>query len=205
MPFQFTISLLWALTAASNAPSLMAWSRDAEFAARTASSLSRLDPDPSLVPAVALSASLAATWGDRAPRPRARGHDRLSMVLQACCILVVLYGSISLYRLNFILASAFVAVAIHQLLAGDLTEEELEERKKTLEKKETAMRKWHQMLIWFTTYVFLHLLQKRNPSQPLGWWRPKRPQKKKQQVFCQRVQRVERSELPTVTCSRSQR
>ncbi len=95
----------------------------------------RLDPDPSLILSVVMAASLAVTWGDRAPRPNARHHGVLSQALQFCCILIVLYGSVSLYRLNYFLAVAFVAITLHQLLAGEMSPEELEERRKALEKK----------------------------------------------------------------------
>ncbi len=136
--FQFSVSLLWSLLALCNAPSLLAWSRDVQWAVAAGAELSRLNPDPSLIVAVAMAAAMPVTWGDRAPRTNARYLDKLCLVLQLCCVLVVLYGSLTFYRLNYFAAAAFVSLALHQLLAPDMTQEELEERKKQAAPKPAA-------------------------------------------------------------------
>ncbi len=109
--FQFTLSLLWAFAAVLNAPSLLAWSRIAITGAQ-------LSPDPSLVPAVFLSVSLAATWGAGRPDPERAGYGKLALGLQFLAVMVVTYGSISMYRVNYFLSAAFVVVAGHQLIAS---------------------------------------------------------------------------------------
>ena len=144
--FQFTIALLWTLTAVANAPSLMAWARNLQWAVdhappsssgggRLSFSVSRLDPDPSLAVTVAMASAMVATWGDRAPRARAAFTNRLAQALQFCCILIVLYGSVSLYRLNYFLAAAFAVLGLHQLLAREMTKEEVDEREKNAVKQ----------------------------------------------------------------------
>ena len=109
--FQFAIALLWTFTSILNLPSLMAWTRSLPFT-------TNLNPDPSLLPAVILSASLAVTWDDRSPRKDLAHYDHLSFLLQFLCIMIALFGSVSMYRVNYFLCAAFIAISVHQLVAG---------------------------------------------------------------------------------------
>ena len=136
--FHFSLALLWALAALLNVPSLMSYAREVEFFGRA---VSRLNPDPSLLPAVALSVSLVGTWGEAAPREDAKHYGALSGAVQFLCVLVVLFGSVSTYRVNYALAAAFVAVAAHQLMAPNMTnaeKNELEQKRKEKREKEAG-------------------------------------------------------------------
>ena len=108
--FQLTISLLWAFASVLNVPSLMAWTRSIPFE-------TQLNPDPSLITAVVLSSALAVTW--KGPRKAARMYSKLAFALQFMAILIVMYGSVSVFRANYFISAAFTLVAVHQLVATD--------------------------------------------------------------------------------------
>jgi ABC-type methionine transport system permease subunit len=128
---QFSFLLIWAFSALMHLPSMLAWQRNLP-------DVSPLNPDPSLIPSVLMCVSLAATWGDRAPRLNARGYGRLAQLTQAACIFLAMYGSVSLYRAPYFVAAALVAVGVHQLIATDLSPEELQKREE--EKAERTAR-----------------------------------------------------------------
>lgn len=107
--FQFSLSLLWALTAVFNAPSLLAWSRSLPLA--------QLSPDPSLLPSLFLAGSLAVTWGGAGrPNPELCGYGRLSFAIQFLAVMVVAFGSVSMYRVNYFLCATFALIAVQQLV-----------------------------------------------------------------------------------------
>ena len=106
---QFSLSLLWALTTVLNAPSLLAWSRSLP--------LGQLSPDPSLLPALFLAGSLAVTWGGAGrPNPVLADYGRLSFAIQFLAVMVVMYGSVSMYRVNYFLCATFAIIAVQQLV-----------------------------------------------------------------------------------------
>ena len=107
--FQFSLSLLWALTAVLNAPSLLAWSRSLP--------LGQLSPDPSLLPSVFMAGSLTVTWGAGRPIPELCGYGRLSFGLQFVAVMVVTYGSVSMFRVNYFLCAAFALISVQQLVS----------------------------------------------------------------------------------------
>ena len=137
---QFTLGLLWAYTALLNANSLAAWLRNLSFA-------SQLNPDPSLAPAVALSASLVMTWATEdggAPR-MVKFYDRISGLLQFLAVLVVLYGSVSIYRVNYFVCLAFTALSLHQVAAPKRNlEEEAAEQAGKIENRSGQGIELHQ-------------------------------------------------------------
>ena len=107
--FQFSLSLLWALTTVLNAPSLLAWSRSLP--------LGQLSPDPSLLPSLFLAGSLAVTWGGAGrPNPVLCGYGPLSFAIQFLAVMVVTYGSVSMYRVNYFLCVTFALIAVQQLV-----------------------------------------------------------------------------------------
>ena len=110
--FQFSVALLWTFVSILNMPSLMAWMRNMPFT-------TNLHPDSSILPAVILSATLAVTWDERSPRKGLGHYDKLSYVLQFFCMMIALFASVSMYRVNYFICGAFIAVSIHQLVAGD--------------------------------------------------------------------------------------
>jgi len=130
---QFTLLLLWAYSALLHLPSLLAWQRGLPDSPQ-------LSPDPSLVPAVLLVLSMAATWGDRAPRPNVRGYAKLAQGIQFLCILIAMYGSVSLYRSPFFASAACVALAIHQLMASKMSSEEVAQREEEKHSREARQR-----------------------------------------------------------------
>eukprot|EP00095_Tigriopus_kingsejongensis_P011682 maker-scaffold59_size442576-snap-gene-3.32 protein:Tk11682 transcript:maker-scaffold59_size442576-snap-gene-3.32-mRNA-1 annotation:"gpi inositol-deacylase" len=107
--FQFTLGLIWAFMSVLNFPALLAWSRNLPLQIQ-------LQPDPSLIPAIALAGAMATTWGENAPR-RLQFYQQLSVLVQFLAILLVLFGSVSMYRVNYFVSGVFVALALHQLLA----------------------------------------------------------------------------------------
>lgn len=116
--FQFTLGLLWALMSVLNLPALLAWSRILPLQ-------THLSPDPSLLPAVMLCGSLAVLWGEKAPR-NIQFYNQLSGLVQFLAILIVVFGSISIYRVNYFVSAVFVALSLHQLLAPKKMEQPVE-------------------------------------------------------------------------------
>lgn len=141
--FQLTVALLWAFASVLNLPSLMALARNAPFS-------TRLEPDPSLVVAIVFAAAMGVTWGDRSPKQNVKHYDKLATALQFLCVLIVLFGSVSIYRVNYFLSAAMVCVSLHQILAPKMTVEEIrlaeEERKKVAEKEKDAGENFYEKL-----------------------------------------------------------
>jgi len=109
--FQFSLALLWVLTTLLNAPSLMAWIHNLE-------SGFNLQKDPSQITALILCLSLPYLWGENRPNLNLANYNNLSAGIQFFSILTLLYGSLTVYRVNYFICAVFVCTALHQMMAG---------------------------------------------------------------------------------------
>jgi len=109
--FQFSLALLWVLTTLLNTPSLMAWIHNLE-------SGFNLQKDPSQITALILCLSLPYLWGENRPNLNLANYNNLSAGIQFFSILTLLYGSLTVYRVNYFICAVFVCTALHQMMAG---------------------------------------------------------------------------------------
>ena len=119
--FQFSLSLLWILATILNLPSLLAWLRSLPPPP------SPLSPDPSFIPALAMSACLCLIWNKQFLPTRqdrkasvSRSEQCVAVLLQLLAMMVVLIvwgssGDISFVNL-FIIASV-ISLSVQHLLA----------------------------------------------------------------------------------------
>ena len=109
--FQFSIALLWVLVTLLNAPSLMAWTHNLDVGFN-------LHKDPSQITALVICLSLPYLWGDSRPNVNLANYNNISAAIQFFSILTLLYGSITVYRVNWFMCAVFVCTAVHQMVAG---------------------------------------------------------------------------------------
>ena len=91
--------------------SLMAWIHNLE-------SGFNLQKDPSQITALILCLSLPYLWGENRPNLNLANYNNLSAGIQFFSILTLLYGSLTVYRVNYFICAVFVCTALHQMMAG---------------------------------------------------------------------------------------
>ncbi|XP_040163104.1 GPI inositol-deacylase [Anopheles arabiensis] len=136
--FHLPLFLLVILLALLNVPSVITWAKNYHYA-------NTLQPDPSLVPALAVLVCLAVLWQLNTPR-NVCGYELLSALLVIGAFVSVLYCQVHVYRLNYLLALVFVAITVHQIIApkrrevgeGGEQEEEADDGKEAVEGVEQA-------------------------------------------------------------------
>lgn len=106
--FNLSLTMLWGLTSALNLPSLLAWIR------HLSTSSPNLVPDPSLLIAFVFSASFPVLW--KSPQNTSKTWNKtFGNVIQLLCILTLLFGCVSVYRVNYFLIATVIILCIHQL------------------------------------------------------------------------------------------
>lgn len=116
--FHFTLGLLWVLATLLNTPSLMAWTHNLEFGEF------RLEKDPSQFAALVICLSLPYLWGGRRPNLNVTHYPQLSGAVQALGIATLLYGCVTMYRINYVFCLLFLCVSIHQMVANPRKDDE---------------------------------------------------------------------------------
>ncbi|XP_031625609.1 GPI inositol-deacylase [Contarinia nasturtii] len=111
--FHMTLFLLLCVLALLNIPSVLVWARNYKYGEKI------LQHDPSYFPAIASIASLSVIW--QLPTPRnVHGYEPMSSLCYVMAIIAVLYCQDSLYRLNAIISSMFIIIALQQLFMPKL-------------------------------------------------------------------------------------
>ena len=111
--FNLTFGLLWALTTVLNLPSLLAWSHNLSLGI-----FQPLSPDFSLFPtSVIYSISISFLWQDDQPYKFRAYYHYVSTACQFSSILIVLFGLVSLYRINYILSFVMICLISHRVFA----------------------------------------------------------------------------------------
>lgn len=113
MHFHLSLGLLWALTTVLNLPSLLAWSHNAV----TLGIFIPLSPDHSFVPAVIYCLSIPFTWNDSQPNKQKTHYYLVSFSCQLASVLIVSFGLVSMYRINYIVSFVVVCLSLHQAFA----------------------------------------------------------------------------------------
>ena len=116
-----------------NVPSLLAWSHNLSF--------SPLALDHSYLISVIYCANLPILWSETYPNKLKMHYSKLAYGLQFCSILIVLFGLVSLYRINYVLCCAMIMLGAHQLASAvNLSKkffEEIQEGEVTQQKEKT--------------------------------------------------------------------
>ncbi|XP_055304147.1 GPI inositol-deacylase isoform X2 [Sitodiplosis mosellana] len=111
--FHMTLFLLLCVLALLNLPSVIVWARNYKYGEKI------LQHDPSYFPAIASIISLSVIW--QLPTPRnVHGYEPMSSLCYVMAIIAVLYCQDSLYRLNAIISSMFIIIALQQLFMPKL-------------------------------------------------------------------------------------
>ena len=105
-------------------------------------SFSPLALDHSYLISVIYCANLPILWSETYPNKLKMHYSKLAYGLQFCSILIVLFGLVSIYRINYVLCCAMIMLGAHQLvssvnLSKTFFEEIQEEDPKDKEKEKT--------------------------------------------------------------------
>lgn len=130
--FHFTLFLFLVVLTVLNVPSAITWAKNFDHMPRTV--------DASTVPAVMTIAALAVIWQMKTPRSMAKGYQILAMVFYGMAMVTIIYCLDSPFLLNNVIATLFVLVALHQVLAPKMIilglEEEDDDEEKEKEESE---------------------------------------------------------------------
>ncbi|KAF2352129.1 GPI inositol-deacylase PGAP1-like [Trinorchestia longiramus] len=105
-----TLLLLCILASLLQLPTLITW------AVRVKNGHSLLPEDPSLYPSITSIAALAVLW-QCSPVHERKYYKLVGQVVHFLAVISLLFASMSLYRLPYVVAVALALVALHQLLA----------------------------------------------------------------------------------------
>ncbi|XP_017776113.1 PREDICTED: GPI inositol-deacylase [Nicrophorus vespilloides] len=113
--FHFTIFLLYLFVTILNIPSLLTWAHNFKYS-------KYLESDPALTPAFVLCTCAFALWQYDFPRVKKQFYNELSVMMIITCVVTMMYGIISIYRLSFIISGVVAVITVHQLYAIDKPE-----------------------------------------------------------------------------------
>ena len=107
--FQLSLGLLWVITTVLNMSSLLAWTHD--------SVLKPLAKDHSYLISLVMCLSLPVLWNEKRPSKFKKYYPAVTFVLQLTAILIMLYGLVMAYRINYFIAISVVTLCLQQLFA----------------------------------------------------------------------------------------
>lgn len=112
--FHLTLMLLWSIAALVNIPSVLVWAKNYKYS-------THLNPDPTFINAVIMSACAGILWQAELPKTGLIWSKQIGYIIVGSSIFVMVYAQTSLYRLSYILSGVFVLVTVHQLVGGFFT------------------------------------------------------------------------------------
>ncbi|RZB38772.1 GPI inositol-deacylase [Asbolus verrucosus] len=108
MFFHATLFMLWCLVTVINVPSVLTWAHNFKYS-------TSLQPDPSFIPGLILSACALPLWQLELPKIERRWYTEIGQLISILAVVSLIYAPISIFRLNYTLTSAFVVVVLHQI------------------------------------------------------------------------------------------
>ncbi|KAF5288458.1 hypothetical protein FQR65_LT02110 [Abscondita terminalis] len=108
--FHFTIFMLWFILAALNVPSVLTWAHNFKYS-------SVLRDDPSFMPGLVLSLCALPLWHMDLPKKNIYGYSQLGQFLNVMSGLSLIYASLYLYRLNYVITLTVVLLTLHQMFS----------------------------------------------------------------------------------------
>lgn len=108
--FHFSIFMMWCIMAGLSVPSVLTWAHNFKYSIV-------LRPDPSFVPGLLLSICALPLWHMDLPKTEICGYSYLGQIFTLLVGGTLIYSSVFLHRLNYIITFAIVLVTCHQMLA----------------------------------------------------------------------------------------
>ncbi|KAL0279676.1 UNVERIFIED_CONTAM: hypothetical protein PYX00_001180 [Menopon gallinae] len=108
--FHVTLFLLWSMLAFLHIPSLLVWARNYHYSVC-------LEKDPAVIPSLIVNICGAVLWQPGVPYSSRKLSRFVSALLFTLAAISIIYASVSLYRLSYIISAAVVVVTINQLVA----------------------------------------------------------------------------------------
>ncbi|CAG9863163.1 unnamed protein product [Phyllotreta striolata] len=115
--FHSTIFFLWVIVTVINIPAVLTWAHNFKYN-------TKLTPDTSFLPGVALSFCSLFLWQFDFPKIKKKWSEKIEDFLFIVTIVVLVFTTLSIYRLNYLLTLVILVVTFHQLLAPDVGETE---------------------------------------------------------------------------------
>ncbi|XP_057660044.1 GPI inositol-deacylase isoform X1 [Diorhabda carinulata] len=110
--FHSSLFFLWCIVTAINLPAVLTWAHNFKYS-------SVLETDDSFIPGLALSISALMLWQCDLPRTNRKYTEQLEKFLLIMTLCTLVFSTISIYRLNYILTLTIIVVTLHQLLAPE--------------------------------------------------------------------------------------
>ncbi|KAK6642802.1 hypothetical protein RUM43_004304 [Polyplax serrata] len=107
--FHTSVFLVWLLTSLVYVPSALVWAKNYHYSMY-------LEKDSSVIPSIIVSACGAVLWQPSIPKKR-KYSAFTSGALFALAISSIIYASVSLHRLGYILSASLVVVAVNQYVS----------------------------------------------------------------------------------------
>ncbi|XP_071536619.1 GPI inositol-deacylase isoform X2 [Panulirus ornatus] len=108
--FHLTLMMLVFLVTTLNLPTLIIWSR-------LVRNNLQLAEDPTLTVTVAILVTLCFLWQKKLPQANRKYYKQLSYLVHILAVITLLFGSIHIYRVSYIVMGALTLIALHQILA----------------------------------------------------------------------------------------
>merc|ERR1711935_471565 len=112
MYFHLSLGLLWALVSVLNLPSLLAWSHNVSLGF-----FQPLSPDHSYYTSIIYCLSIIIIWHDHQPDKFRIRYHWVSMSFQATSVLTIMFGLLSMYRINYFVSFVMICLIAHQVFA----------------------------------------------------------------------------------------
>lgn len=123
--FHSSLFFLWCIVTAINIPAVLTWAHNFKYS-------SVLEIDDSFIPGLALSICALMLWQCDLPRTNRKWTEPLEKFVLVMALCTLVFSTISIYRLNYILTLTITVVTLHQLLAPETevtqNEDDSEER-----------------------------------------------------------------------------
>ncbi|KAG7178025.1 GPI inositol-deacylase-like, partial [Homarus americanus] len=117
--FHLTLMMLVFLVTVINIPTLIIWSR-------LIRNNLQLSEDPTLMVTVAILVTLCFLWQKKLPQAKRKYYKELSYIIHSIAVIALLFGSVHIYRVSYLVVGALALVAFHQIVAP--TPEDIQEQ-----------------------------------------------------------------------------
>ncbi|CAG9773683.1 unnamed protein product [Ceutorhynchus assimilis] len=130
--FHSSLFFIWVIVTILNSPAVITWAHNFRYS-------KHLTPDDSLIPGLVFSIGGFVLWQFDLPRTDRKWTNLLRLVSLCMIPVTLLYATVSIYRINYMLTILFALVLLQQMLAPKL-EGEFED-----DKKDEANNKFDEM------------------------------------------------------------
>ncbi|KAJ8946172.1 hypothetical protein NQ318_004425 [Aromia moschata] len=117
--FHTTLFFIWCIIALINVPAVLTWAHNFKFS-------HTLTPDDSFIPGLALSICALPLWHFDFPKTNRKWLDKLEIFVLIIAIISLIFASISVYRLNYLLSLTIIIITLHQMFAPETPDSRIE-------------------------------------------------------------------------------